>query len=510
MAYPIYSAPSAAEVDYQRKLKLAEMLRQQSQENLQGQMVSGHYVAPSWTQGLAKLLQAKNASDYEKQADDAMKAERQRKADALRNIIQAGITETPTTETVNKPGYEHGGTIYDTPEEAYKAAGINPNGVITQGIGAEPTGVDVRELNIDGSYTYPAPTDWMSVNSQAQPQGFQQDGVPVPNVREVMREFTVPGQPETSYDAQKMLIAALSSGDLELASNVVPIAAQIADINRKNKPSELFGKVMPGDYTPESLAKFAKSGNYADLVQKRQNVFGNVNPGQFTPESLARYESTGNYADLVPRFAPQKLDLGNSVGLYDPVTGQPIGPVRHKGLPPQDLPSVKGAQASAVETAKTDVDRASERTKQGDKAAGMMPMIDEAEKILKSGKVTGSYAGAAVSAGKKLVGVSDEMTKNNAQLKALSGWLTGSVPRFEGPQSDADRQYYLDMAGRVGDETVPAGDRLAALQTVRYMQVNKMRPGGLSTSPQPGPAQPKGTATLQQLMDEAKRRGLVK
>lgn len=41
-----------------RQQKLSDMLLQQSSDPLQGSMVSNHYVAPSWTQGLAKMLQA--------------------------------------------------------------------------------------------------------------------------------------------------------------------------------------------------------------------------------------------------------------------------------------------------------------------------------------------------------------------------------------------------------------------------------------------------------------------
>lgn len=43
---------------FQQNQALAGALLQQSQQPLQGQMVSGHYVAPNWTQGLAKALQA--------------------------------------------------------------------------------------------------------------------------------------------------------------------------------------------------------------------------------------------------------------------------------------------------------------------------------------------------------------------------------------------------------------------------------------------------------------------
>lgn len=42
--------------------------------------------------------------------------------------------------------------------------------------------------------------------------------------------------------------------------------------------------------------------------------FGNVNPGDYTPESLARYAQTGNYADLVRQYAPPGIAVVNSPG----------------------------------------------------------------------------------------------------------------------------------------------------------------------------------------------------
>lgn len=55
-----------------RRQRMAEQLLQQSQEPLQGQMVSGHYVAPSWTQGLAKLVQGYMGRKGVEEADQRM------------------------------------------------------------------------------------------------------------------------------------------------------------------------------------------------------------------------------------------------------------------------------------------------------------------------------------------------------------------------------------------------------------------------------------------------------
>lgn len=68
----------------ERQRKMAELLRQQSTEMPHGSMVSGHYVAPSFTQGLAKMLQAYSARAYDDQASDQQKA----LAEAIRGRTQ--------------------------------------------------------------------------------------------------------------------------------------------------------------------------------------------------------------------------------------------------------------------------------------------------------------------------------------------------------------------------------------------------------------------------------------
>lgn len=72
MAYPIYNAPTPEEQEYARRLKMAEALRAGS-PNMQGQMVSGHYIGPSWTQGLEKLFRGYSAGKTEREAEQGLK-----------------------------------------------------------------------------------------------------------------------------------------------------------------------------------------------------------------------------------------------------------------------------------------------------------------------------------------------------------------------------------------------------------------------------------------------------
>ncbi len=79
-------APDIAQKQYQlaQRQAYAQALMQQSQEPLQGQMVGGQYIAPSWTQGLAKALGAylgaKSMADMPQQQMELQQLQNQRLA----------------------------------------------------------------------------------------------------------------------------------------------------------------------------------------------------------------------------------------------------------------------------------------------------------------------------------------------------------------------------------------------------------------------------------------------
>lgn len=62
-------------------------------------------------------------------------------------------------------------------------------------------------------------------------------------------------------------------------------------------------------------------------------------------------------------------------------------------------------------------------------------------------------------------GVTDG-AKAAAQLKALGGALVSKMPKMSYPQSDKDVLLYKEMARQIGDPTVPAELKKAAMQTI--------------------------------------------
>jgi hypothetical protein len=133
-------------------------------------------------------------------------------------------------------------------------------------------------------------------------------------------------------------------------------AAQMAELRKaqmeqmRNKAEESpIGTLQPEHYTPESLAKFLASRNYADLVPVAaaggaKPLLGVVNPGDYTPESLEAYEKsldpktgTGDYSLLRRYAAPHRGQDAPSGyrwsegGGLEPIPGGPFDPKGPRG-----------------------------------------------------------------------------------------------------------------------------------------------------------------------------------
>lgn len=98
-------------------------------------------------------------------------------------------------------------------------------------------------------------------------------------------------------------------------------------------------------------------------------------------------------------------------------------------------------------------------------ATDVLALAAEAEKILPNAH--GSGIGNAIGGLANFVGVGNDKNNADAQLKVIAGSLVSKMPKMSGPQSDKDVMLYKEMAGQVGDSTLPIESRLAALETVK-------------------------------------------
>jgi hypothetical protein len=89
------------------------------------------------------------------------------------------------------------------------------------------------------------------------------------------------------------------------------------------------------------------------------------------------------------------------------------------------------------------------------------PLIDAA---------TGSMVGAGRDRLLAAFGEAPTSAQAIAQLRVLQANLMTSMPRMEGPQSDKDVELYRQAAGQIGDPTIPASIKKAAVKTIRALQ----------------------------------------
>ena len=130
-------------------------------------------------------------------------------------------------------------------------------------------------------------------------------------------------------------------------------------------------------------------------------------------------------------------------------------------------------------------------------AQSVLNLMDGVEGLID--QAHGSGLGNIVGGAQNFFGISSDKNAADAKLNALSGALVSKQPKMSGPQSDKDVLLYKQMAGDLGNPTLPASVRKAAAETVREIQRTYLN--GYSATGY----QPKEGATEQRVTGKIKR-----
>lgn len=176
---------------------------------------------------------------------------------------------------------------------------------------------------------------------------------------------------------------------------------------------------------------------------------------QMAPEDQKRY--------IQMKRQGQVINLGGSQMIPDP-TNPAAAPVASFEVTPkpEDMPDFRGAQAEATAQGKAQGERTANAQKQEFDGRANRNYLAQALKLLPD-----STSGGAATAGKAVkgvLGVSDATTQADRKLNIIAAKLTGTVPRFEGPQGVLDVELYKQAAGDLANTQLPSGDREAAAQ----------------------------------------------
>jgi hypothetical protein len=137
----------------------------------------------------------------------------------------------------------------------------------------------------------------------------------------------------------------------------------------------------------------------------------------------------------------------------------------------QVIGTQKGVGKKSATYAKTEAQKAT-------MAKDLDVAISELEKVTQKGGLidqsTGSYLGKAVDVGARVFGQAMPGDIAAGQLAPIADLALKMVPRFEGPQSNADTTSYKQAAGQLADSTLPAEIRKAAgKEVLRLMKARK-------------------------------------
>ncbi len=189
----------------------------------------------------------------------------------------------------------------------------------------------------------------------------------------------------------------------------------------------------------------------------------------------ANENNTKAYIDHVSRMlgvpANQPLDMNSPYvlhGLTTAIMTKEQGPRLFAAAPAagggQMTP--KTQQAAALHAANQ---RSEMEQKREFNMSDLTDIIGRAETVLKSGNPTASGIGRGVDWLGAQFGIETKGSSEADRLRAISGALVAKIPRMEGPQSNLDVDLYRQMAGDVGNASLPANRRLEALKEVKRL-----------------------------------------
>ena len=265
--------------------------------------------------------------------------------------------------------------------------------------------------------------------------------------------------------------------------------------------AQLLGGVT--DQASYDAARATAQAHGLDVSRMQPNydpafVAQKLKEGLTVKEQLEQYWKQKGYdtPDANARLSAQTAANGQQIqreGQQITVRGQDMTDARTREANQQGkIPPGYRATATGLEAipgGPADIKAGAEGQKRTTDANDVLSLLDEVDKLLP--KSTGSRIGAAADWTAGAFGHATEGAKTVAQLKMIQGALVSKMPKMSGPQSDKDVLLYREMAGQVGDPSLPVETRQAAASMLRKLNekyAGMPAGGSLGTTAQRGGA----------------------
>jgi len=477
-----------------RKLRMAELLNQQAMQPMEMPQQAGVQASP--ISGLAKLLQGYLAGQSKNTAEEEAKAlseKFRRQGQSEASTFLEALQGTPAQAAIPASIVQNA-TGADTAD--------NPNLEITGGQGLAPevpgqaaVGPDMRKALA------------VALGAQANPTIQAAGGALLTSMMKPAESaFAKINPKDYTKDSVKAFMA---SGGKDMS-----LLDPLDKLHFQNTGTEVVGlNPYTGAKVGTPLPVNVGVDTTARLQQERElsdRAFGQLSANQRA--SLANdaarigisaqelYYNTGIQAGggaMGGGVAPPMAQQSNVPTSAPPTMGAPAAPQRPGYTPLGQMPvggtnlPLKMQNQMALENLQADAKKA--RGMQGigtviDQARNVLTgkTVNEKGEVIQAPLPTQSYLGAAGDVLASVAARSPQGAAQADQLKVLGGALVMSMPRMEGPQSNADMILYREMAGQIGDNTLPVARRLTALGEVERLY----RKYDLSSPTAPEPTQP--------------------
>jgi hypothetical protein len=411
-----------------RQQKMAEMLMQKGMEQPQGQMISGHYVAPSIFQnlaGLANTYVGQRGIEKGEQAQlDLAKAIREQQKVGLADYYQT-LKGTPEVQ----------GGIY------------NPQGQITTETTRDMYGPNM-ELN--AGYKKVAPVAAQAGNRElANMNASMDERLPAFLRQHAMTELTKPPkwEKDVRYDDKGREI----HGWTNTSDPTLPFAAQT------KKPEMTASERIHADIALNRARDEGipvGGGGYSPAVNPVANPVPMNNAPIGTSPVIRQNAPAVSIAPNAPAYAQNAVSMQPTSNALN-ANQLPVPPqVNMAGVSPKEQRKIAGEQLTTLQN----------NVKNSYEA---YPVIKEIQEILPN--ATAGYAEQGWKQANRIIGKSTSGSPIDAQLDILGTKLVMTQPRFEGQQSNLDVKLYERAAGDIANANLPVEDRLAALEKIKTL-----------------------------------------
>ena len=286
-----------AQLELQRRLKMAQAL--QESKAPEGQMISGHYVAPSWTQSLAtaynKYRGGRAEEEAMKQYGQYTKSKEQKQADALRGFIE-GMQPTATTSTVDN--------FVTKPLEQGMNVGTSPFGTVDQVAQIAPKfGMDQpAPQNMQGDMTTNQPTQTTTYTPRSQ--------------QDLISNFYKYAQKSGSPDmASKFAIEQFGQAIKPKVTKFIDVGDKQIEVDENNTPTgrELPKGLSPNEAYQRDFDKYKfETPSASDIMKNKTTLRGQNLINAREQEKLDPYHIFGNTSPA--NISKQTKPLANKKG----------------------------------------------------------------------------------------------------------------------------------------------------------------------------------------------------